>query len=158
MNTADFVAYIQRNNEIIKKAFVSSEDVNKQAGAMPPVDPAAVGGTMPPPPPQGGAPMDPAMMGGAIPPPPPGDPSMGGSEPPAPEGPSPDEIVDLLDTMSQGMEQFEGDVNSLKQEVQQLRVQLAEAMGTMKTVMDILNKGSASAPKVAMPAVAAPMM
>lgn len=150
MNTADFVAYIQRNNEAIKKAFVSSEDVNKQAGAMPPMDPNAM-----PPPPQGAPmpPMDPNAM-----PPPPGDPAAGG-EPPAPEGPSPDEIVDMLDTMSQGMQQFEGDVNSLKQEVQQLRVQLAEAMGTMKTVMDILNKGSASAPKaqVASPA-AVPMM
>ena len=150
MNTADFVAYIQRNNEAIKKAFVSSEDVNKQAGAMPPSDPNAM-----PPPPQGAPmpPMDPNAM-----PPPPGDPAAGG-QPPAPEGPSPDEIVDMLDTMSQGMQQFEGDVNALKQEVQQLRVQLAEAMGTMKTVMDILNKGSASAPKsqVAAPA-AAPMM
>lgn len=151
MNTADFVAYIQRNNEIIKKAFVSSEDVNKQAGAMPPMDPNAM-----PPPPQG-APMPP-MDPNAMPPPPPGDPAAGG-QPPAPEGPSPDEIVDMLDTMSQGMQQFEGDVNALKQEVQQLRVQLAEAMGTMKTVMDILNKGSASAPKaqVAAPATV-PMM
>lgn len=150
MNTADFVAYIQRNNEAIKKAFVSSEDVNKQAGAMPPMDPNAM-----PPPPQGAPipPMDPNAM-----PPPPGDPAAGG-EPPAPEGPSPDEIVDMLDTMSQGMQQFEGDVNSLKQEVQQLRVQLAEAMGTMKTVMDILNKGSASTPKAQVASSAAvPMM
>ena len=153
MNTADFVAYIQRNNEIIKKAFVSSEDVNKQAGAMPPMDPNA----MPPPAPQG-APMPPSDPN-AMPPPPPGDPATMGGEPPAPEGPSPDEIVDMLDTMSQGMQQFEGDVNSLKQEVQQLRVQLAEAMGTMKTVMDILNKGSASAPKAQVAApTATPMM
>ena len=156
MNTADFVAYIQRNNEIIKKAFVSSEDVNKQAGAMPPMDPNAM-----PPPPQG-APMPPMDPNAMPPPPPPGmpmDPAAMGGEPPAPEGPSPDEIVDLLDTMSQGMQQFEGDVNSLKQEVQQLRVQLAEAMGTMKTVMDILNKGSASAPKAQVAApTATPMM
>jgi hypothetical protein len=150
MTTEEFVKYIQSNNELIKRAFVSSADVNKQAGAMPPaggpppMDPNA----MPPPPPG-----DP----NAMPPPPPGDPSMGG-QPPAPEGPSPDEIVDLLDTMSQGMQQFEGDVNALKQEVQQLRVQLAESMGTMKTIMDILNKGSASAPKAAMPSPAAPMM
>lgn len=158
MNTADFVAYIQRNNEIIKKAFVSSEDVNKQAGAMPPMDPNAM-----PPPPQGAPmpPMDPNAMPPPPPPPPgmPMDPATMGGEPPAPEGPSPDEIVDLLDTMSQGMQQFEGDVNALKQEVQQLRVQLAEAMGTMKTVMDILNKGSASAPKAQVAAPAAtPMM
>ena len=155
MTTEEFVKYVQKNNELIKRAFVSSVDLNKQAGAMPPAGgpPPPMDPNMmpPPPPPQGGLPLDPNMM------PPPGDPSMGG-QPPAPEGPSPDEIVDLLDTMSQGMQQFEGDVNALKQEVQQLRVQLAEAMGTMKTVMDILNKGSVSAPKAAMPSPAAPMM
>lgn len=146
MTAEEFKNYVERNRQIIKMAFLSADDLNKQAGAAP-MDPNAAAAMPPPPPPQAGAPMDPAAMAGGMPA---GDPAMMGMAPqgePVPEGPSPDEIVDMLETMSNGMQQFEGDVNALKQEVQELRVQIAEAMGTMKTIMDILNKGSASAPK-----------
>ena len=137
-----FLKYAGEQKAILKRAFVSSDDLNKQAGAAGAMPPEAAGGMMPPPPPPG------PEAGGAMPPMPPEGamPPEGGA--PAPEGPSPDEVVDMLDNFSQAMQGMEGDLNAVKQEVQELRVEIAKAMGTMETVLNILNKGAAQAPKV----------
>ena len=55
------------------------------AGGGMPMDPAMMGGAMPPDPMAGGMPMDPAMLGGAMPP----DPMAGGMMPP---GPAPEDV------------------------------------------------------------------
>ena len=147
-----FCEIIKSNPELLKLAFISAESL-KQAGAMPAPgggDPNA-GGAMPPPPPPG---MDPNA--GAMPPPPPGmDPNMpppppegGAPEGGAPEGPSPDEMMSMLEEMAEGMKQYEQEVNSLKTEMQNIKIKFAEAMTTVNNVLDILNKGSIQAPKV----------
>lgn len=136
MDLAKFLKYAGEQKAILKQAFISSDDLNKQAGAAgAPMPPDA--GAMPPPPPPGpDAGMPPMPPDGGMPP-----------EGAAPEGPSPDEVVDMLENFSQAMQGMEGDVNAVKQEVQELRVEIAKAMGTMETVLNILNKGAAQAPK-----------
>lgn len=156
MDNQEFLKYLRNQKEIVKQAFITADILNKQAGA---------GGAMPPMPAPGmGAP------GGGMPPMPPMDPNTGmpidpntgmpmdpNAMPPAggmpPASPSPDEVVDMLDSMSQAMSQFENDINSAKQEVQELRVQVASMQGQMETILNILNKGSAGAPKPTMPAM-----
>ena len=92
-----FSSYIK--SQFTKKAFVAA-DALKQAAAQPPMDPAMMQGggaptPMPAPMPAGG---DPNMM-----PPPPMDPSMMQGGEPQPSGPSPDEIVNMLEEFSEAM-------------------------------------------------------
>lgn len=143
-----FCDIIKSNPELLKRAFITAESL-KQAGAMPPPggDPNA-DGAMPPPPPGG---MDPNMAG-AMPPPPPGmDPNM--PPPPAeggeaPQGPSPEELMSMLEEMAEGMKRYEQEVNNLKSDMQEIKIKFAEAMTTVNNVLDILNKGSIQAPKI----------
>lgn len=165
MNNQEFLEYLRNQKEIVKQAFIAADILSKQAGA---------GGAMPPPMPSPGM----GAPGGGMPPMPPMDPNTGmpidpntgmpidpntgmpmdpNAMPPAggmpPASPSPDEVVDMLDSMSQAMSQFENDINSAKQEVQELRVQVASMQGQMETILNILNKGSAGAPKPVTPAM-----
>lgn len=147
MKFSDFI-----KDQFSKKAFISS-DALKQAATQPPMDPNMAGGAMPPPPPPPPGPgMDPSMAGGmppmdpnagmTPPPPPGGDPSAA-----APAGPSPDEIVNMLEEFSNAMKNFEQDVDNLKQEVSSMKIQFAESMTTINNVLDILNKGQIQTPK-----------
>lgn len=132
-------------NQLTKKAFIAANAL-KQAATQPPMDPTMMqGGGVPIPSP---APMpggDPNTM-------PPMDSSMmqGGGEP-QPSGPSPDEVVDMLEEFSEAMKRFEQDVDSLKQEVASMKIQFAESMTTVNNVLDILNKGQIQTPKVPTP-------
>lgn len=156
MKFSDFI-----KDQFSKKAFISS-DALKQAATQPPMDPNMAGGAMLPPPPPGPG-MDPSMAGGMPPmdpnagmtppsPPPGGDPSAA-----APAGPSPDEIVNMLEEFSNAMKNFEQDVDNLKQEVSSMKIQFAESMTTINNVLDILNKGQIQTPK-APSAGSAPMI
>ena len=156
MKFSDFI-----KDQFSKKAFISS-DALKQAATQPSMDPNMAGGAMPPPPPPGPG-MDPSMAGGMPPmdpnagmtppsPPPGGDPSAA-----APAGPSPDEIVNMLEEFSNAMKNFEQDVDNLKQEVSSMKIQFAESMTTINNVLDILNKGQIQTPK-APSAGSAPMI
>ena len=134
----------------IKQAFVPA--MPKEAGAMPPMDPAMMqgGGMMPPPAPMdpsmaGGAmPMDPAMMGGA-----PADPSMmpppptdGGAAPtPPPEGdPNADlqEVMQVVSQMAEGMDKIESKQEALEQKYQDTMSQFDEMRGKIDMLINIL--------------------
>lgn len=78
---------------------------------------------------------------------PPMDPSMMQGGEPQPSGPSPDEVVNMLEEFSEAMKGFEQDVDSLKQEVSSMKIQFAESMTTINNVLDILNKGQIQTPK-----------
>lgn len=157
MNNQEFLEYLRNQKEIVKQAFIAADILSKQAGAggampvagapapVPAPDPSMGmpgGGAMPPIDPNTGMPIDPntgmPMDPNAM--------AAGGAMPQV-VSPSPDEVVDMLDSMSQAMSQFENDINSAKQEVQELRVQVASMQGQMETILNILNKGSAGAPK-----------
>lgn len=157
MNNQEFLEYLRNQKEIVKQAFIAADILSKQAGAggampvagapapVPAPDPSMGmpgGGAMPPIDPNTGMPIDPntgmPMNPNAM--------AAGGAMPQG-VSPSPDEVVDMLDSMSQAMSQFENDINSAKQEVQELRVQVASMQGQMETILNILNKGSAGAPK-----------
>lgn len=157
MNNQEFLEYLRNQKEIVKQAFIAADILSKQAGAggampgagapapAPMPDPSMGmpgGGAMPPIDPNTGMPIDP-NTGMPI------DPNAMAAGGAMPQGvsPSPDEVVDMLDSMSQAMSQFENDINSAKQEVQELRVQVASMQGQMETILNILNKGSAGAPK-----------
>lgn len=136
----NFQNYIkQQKQELLKKlAFVPAKAAAaapapmdpSMMGGMPPMDPAMAGGAMPP--------MDPSMMGGM-----PMDPSMMGGMPPE-SAPAPDEeVLAVIDQMSQAMQGYETDLHDVKRDLDSMRTELAEAKGQMEAILKILNSGSA---------------
>ena len=139
-------------NQTMKRAFVPYQ---KEAGAMPPppgmpMDPAMMGGAMPPPPPPG-MPMDPAMMGGAMPPPPPpgGDPMAEGmpsdpNMPPPPEGGAPaggapnPELMQIVNQMAEGMDKIESKQEALETRFHETLSQFDEMRGKIDMLIQIL--------------------
>ena len=131
-------------NQTMKRAFVPYQ---KEAGAMPPppgmpMDPAMMGGAMPPPPPPG-MPMDPAMMGGAMPPPEgmPADPNM---PPPPPEGEAPaggepnPELMQIVNQMAEGMDKIESKQEALETRFHETLSQFDEMRGKIDMLIQIL--------------------
>ena len=136
----------------IKQAFVPA--MPKEAGAMPPMDPAMMqGGGMPPAAPMdpsmmGGAPMDPSMAGGAMPPmdpammPPPPPPAEGGAAPvpPSEQDPNADlqEVMQVVSQMAEGMDKIESKQEALEQKYQDTMSQFDEMRGKIDMLINIL--------------------
>ena len=129
----------------IKQAFVPA--MPKEAGAMPPMDPAMMqGGAMPP----AAAPMDPSMAGGAMPPmdpammppPPPPPPAEGGAAPvpPSEQDPNADlqEIMQVVSQMAEGMDKIESKQEALDQKYQDTMSQFDEMRGKIDMLINIL--------------------
>ena len=125
----------------IKQAFVPA--MPKEAGAMPPMDPAMMqGGAMPP----AAAPMDPLMASGAMPPmdpammPPP--PAEGGAAPVPPSGEDPNadlqEIMQVVSQMAEGMDKIESKQEALEQKYQDTMSQFDEMRGKIDMLINIL--------------------
>lgn len=134
----------------IKQAFTPMpQDMPQQAMAgAPPMDPAMMGGAMPP----GAPPMDPAMAGGAAPMPaqaaPPMDPAMaGGAMPPGapPMDPTaggapvpPEDIGAVIDQVMASMEEIIGVIQELGAQNQELSARLDALEQAQQTLIEDL--------------------
>lgn len=126
----------------IKQAFVPA--MPKEAGAMPPMDPAMMqGGAMPPAP----APMDPSMASGAMPPmdpammpPPPAEGGAAAPVPPSEQDPNADlqEVMQVVSQMAEGMDKIESKQEALEQKYQDTMSQFDEMRGKIDMLINIL--------------------